>query len=54
MLKFTEDHEWLRADGDEIVVVDPANDAAHPPPAKKLKLDKPKEAFSPVEIVEIL
>ncbi|PLW36818.1 hypothetical protein PCANC_13945 [Puccinia coronata f. sp. avenae] len=42
------------ANADEIVVVDPANDAAHPPPAKKLKLDKPKEPFNPVEIVEIL
>ncbi|PLW47285.1 hypothetical protein PCASD_02588 [Puccinia coronata f. sp. avenae] len=42
------------ANADEIVVVDPANDAAHPPPAKKPKLDKPKEPFNPVEIVEIL
>ncbi|KAA1068087.1 E1 ubiquitin-activating protein uba2 [Puccinia graminis f. sp. tritici] len=39
-------------DDDEIVLVDQLDDSAKPPPAKKLKLDQPKQSSS-IEIIEI-
>jgi hypothetical protein len=42
------------AKSNNIVVVNWGKDSVHLPPTKKLKLDKPKEPFNPVEMIEIL